>query len=62
MSGIAHSRASADSITGGKGAPLASSASSEGKRNDDGVKVKTRSVDYILRSGLAGGLAGCAVR
>lgn len=23
--------------------------------------VKTRSLDYVLRSGLAGGLAGCAV-
>lgn len=63
MSGIAHPRSSAEPLTGGTGPQIVSNASTEGKKNDGASKpVKTRSLDYILRSGLAGGLAGCAVR
>ena len=31
------------------------------RRAGDSKKVDKRSLDYILRSGLAGGMAGCAV-
>ncbi|KAJ5947312.1 Mitochondrial carrier protein LEU5 [Penicillium verhagenii] len=59
MSEIAHSR-SAGPIAGDAAAKTASSSSAKGQKTD--APVKTRSLDYVLRSGLAGGLAGCAAK
>lgn len=56
MSGIAQTRSS---IAGGASNQITSNAGVDSQKS--GGAVKTRSVDYILRSGLAGGLAGCAV-
>ncbi|KAJ5648107.1 Mitochondrial carrier protein LEU5 [Penicillium lividum] len=59
MSEIAHSQ-SAGPITGGaavRGVPI---TNPEGQKTS--TPVKTRSLDYVLRSGLAGGLAGCAAK
>lgn len=39
-----------------------STATSTATTRMPGKEVKKRSLDYVLRSGLAGGLAGCAVR
>lgn len=62
MSGIALPRSSPGPIAGGAGGQIAHGASVEEQKNGGATKkVKTRSVDYVLRSGLAGGLAGCAV-
>lgn len=47
------------SIAGG--ASHAATSNIAGDTTKSGGSVKTRSVDYVLRSGLAGGLAGCAV-
>ncbi|KAJ5672108.1 Mitochondrial carrier protein LEU5 [Penicillium longicatenatum] len=59
MSEIAHPQ-SAGPIAGGAGLKAAPHTSADGRKT--GSPVKTRSVDYILRSGLAGGLAGCAAK
>ncbi|KAJ5948723.1 Mitochondrial carrier protein LEU5 [Penicillium verhagenii] len=59
MSEIAHSR-SAGPIAGDAATKTASSTSAKGQKTD--APVKTRSLDYVLRSGLAGGLAGCAAK
>lgn len=62
MSGIAHPRSSPGPIPGGAGGQIAHGTSVEEQKNGGAnKKVKTRSLDYVLRSGLAGGLAGCAV-
>lgn len=62
MSGIAHSRSSPVAIAGDAGGHLVSNTSMEEQKNGEANKaVKKRSLDYVLRSGLAGGLAGCAV-
>lgn len=58
MSEIAHSQ-SAGPIAGGTALKKTPNTSADGQKL--GSPVKTRSLDYILRSGLAGGLAGCAV-
>lgn len=62
MSGIAHPRSSPGPIAGGASGQIAPGTGVEEQKNS-GVtrKVKTRSLDYVFRSGLAGGLAGCAV-
>ncbi|KAJ5140058.1 Mitochondrial carrier protein LEU5 [Penicillium atrosanguineum] len=62
MSDLAQSRSSGPIATGA-GAQLATGSNSE-KQKDSGTNtvVKTRSLDYVLRSGLAGGLAGCAAK
>lgn len=62
MSEIAHPRSSPGAIAGGAGGQITPGTGVEEQKNA-GVnrKVKTRSLDYVLRSGLAGGLAGCAV-
>ncbi|GLI74153.1 coenzyme A transporter [Penicillium ochrochloron] len=57
MSGIAQTRSS---IAGGASNQITSNAGVDSQKS--GGAVKTRSVDYILRSGLAGGLAGCAAK
>ncbi|KAJ5239223.1 Mitochondrial carrier protein LEU5 [Penicillium chermesinum] len=61
MSGIAHPRSS-DPITGGAGTRVVTNINAEEKKKNEGAvkPMKTRSLDYVLRSGLAGGLAGCA--
>lgn len=56
MSGIAQTR---PSIAGGASSQITSNVGVDTQKS--GAAAKTRSVDYILRSGLAGGLAGCAV-
>lgn len=62
MSGIAHPRSSPGPIAGGAGGQIAHGANVEDHKNGAvNNKVETRSFDYVLRSGLAGGLAGCAV-
>ncbi|KAI2789508.1 Mitochondrial carrier protein LEU5 [Penicillium oxalicum] len=48
------------SIAGG--ASHAATSNIAGDTTKSGGSVKTRSVDYVLRSGLAGGLAGCAAK
>lgn len=58
MSEIAHPQ-SAGPIAGGTALKKTPNTSADGQKT--GSPVKTRSLDYILRSGLAGGLAGCAV-
>jgi solute carrier family 25 protein 16 len=62
MSDLAHSRSSGPIATGA-GAQLATGSNAE-KQKGSGANtvVKTRSLDYVLRSGLAGGLAGCAAK
>lgn len=64
MSEIAHRRSSPGPIAGGAGGQIGYGASAgveEHKGAGANKKVETRSLDYVLRSGLAGGLAGCAV-
>lgn len=61
MSGIAHPRSSPGPIAGGAGGQIAHAGVEEHKNGGANKKVKTRSLDYVFRSGLAGGLAGCAV-
>lgn len=56
MSGIAQT---GSSIAGGASSQITPNAGVDSQKS--GGAVKTRSADYILRSGLAGGLAGCAV-
>ena len=58
MSGIAHSQSSGP-VAGGTGGQIVTTTSAEKHKN--GGAVKKQSLDYVLRSGLAGGLAGCAV-
>ncbi|KAJ5488666.1 Mitochondrial carrier protein LEU5 [Penicillium diatomitis] len=48
------------SIAGGAGNSTTSNTAVDTTKS--GGTVKTRSVDYVLRSGLAGGLAGCAAK
>ncbi|KAJ5993442.1 Mitochondrial carrier protein LEU5 [Penicillium sp. IBT 35674x] len=59
MSEIAHSQ-SAGPIAGGTASKKTPNTNADGQKT--GSPVKTRSLDYILRSGLAGGLAGCAAK
>ncbi|KAJ5690642.1 Mitochondrial carrier protein LEU5 [Penicillium macrosclerotiorum] len=54
MSGIAHSRSPPGPITGG--------TAEEQKTTDTRATAQKRNWDYVLRSGLAGGLAGCAAK
>lgn len=62
MSGIAHPRSSPGPVAGGTSGQLTSNTNVEGQKSGNQSKaLQHRSVDYILRSGLAGGLAGCAV-
>ena len=58
MSEIAQPRSSGP-IAGGAAGKVLPKASVDDQRN--GGPVKKRSLDYALRSGLAGGMAGCAV-
>lgn len=58
MSGIAHQRASPAPVTGGAGGQY---INADEQKNKDNKPVQKKSLDYILRSGLAGGAAGCAV-
>ena len=59
MSGIAQQRAAPSPIAGGTGGQY---INKEEQKNSKGNQpVKTKSLDYVLRSGLAGGAAGCAV-
>ncbi|CEJ58181.1 Putative Mitochondrial carrier protein [Penicillium brasilianum] len=57
MSGIAQTR---PSLAGGASSQITSNVGVDTQKS--GAAAKTRSVDYILRSGLAGGLAGCAAK
>ncbi|KAJ5611842.1 Mitochondrial carrier protein LEU5 [Penicillium herquei] len=59
MSEIAHPRSSGP-IAGGSAGKILPNAGADGQKNDG--KVKKRSLDYALRSGLAGGFAGCAAK
>lgn len=59
MSGIAHQRASPPPISGGMGGQYINAE----EQNNKGKKpVQKKSLDYVLRSGLAGGAAGCAAK
>ncbi|KAJ5585016.1 Mitochondrial carrier protein LEU5 [Penicillium hispanicum] len=61
MSEIAHPRSSPGPITGVASGQAISQTTAEGHKGGGQDKaVQTRSLDYVLRSGLAGGLAGCA--
>ncbi|KAJ5159623.1 Mitochondrial carrier protein LEU5 [Penicillium canariense] len=60
MSGIAQSRSSPGPIAGGASAQVSPKAGVDTQKS--GEAVTKRSVDYVLRSGLAGGLAGCAAK
>jgi hypothetical protein len=58
MSEIAHQRASPAPIQGGAGGQY---VNADEQKNQGNKPVQKNSLDYILRSGLAGGAAGCAV-
>lgn len=60
MSGIAHQRAAPPPIAGGAGGQYLNKE--EQKNSTENAPVKTKSLDYVLRSGLAGGAAGCAAK
>lgn len=59
MSGIAHQRASSPPITGGSSGQY---IQPEEQKNIGNKSVQKKSLDYVLRSGLAGGAAGCAAK
>jgi len=61
MSGLAQPRSSGPIAGGASGQMIAGGGTEEQKGGGSNKAVKTRSLDYVLRSGLAGGLAGCAV-
>ncbi|KAJ5166043.1 Mitochondrial carrier protein LEU5 [Penicillium capsulatum] len=60
MSGIAHQRSSPGPIGGSADRPIAANVTLDTSKNGEKKPVQKRSLDYVLRSGLAGGLAGCA--
>ncbi|KAJ5102166.1 mitochondrial carrier protein LEU5 [Penicillium alfredii] len=63
MSEIAHPRSSPGPIVGETKGTVSSNPSAGEERTSGANKpVQKRSVDYVLRSGLAGGLAGCAAK
>ncbi|CAI7631136.1 unnamed protein product [Penicillium manginii] len=59
MSEIAHQRASPAPIQGGAGGQY---VNADEQKNQGNKPVQKNSLDYILRSGLAGGAAGCAAK
>lgn len=61
MSGLAQPRSSGPIASGAGGQMITGGSTEEQKGSGTNKAVKTRSLDYVLRSGLAGGLAGCAV-
>ncbi|OQD74839.1 hypothetical protein PENDEC_c009G01027 [Penicillium decumbens] len=62
MSGLAQPRSSGPIAGGASGQMIAGGGTEEQKGGGSNKAVKTRSLDYVLRSGLAGGLAGCAAK
>lgn len=61
MSGIAQQRSSSAPVAGAADGSITTNATRDTHNNELKKPVQKRSVDYVLRSGLAGGLAGCAV-
>lgn len=61
MSGIAHQKSSQVPVVGGATGQTVNSANVDIQQSGGNKPAQKRSVDYLLRSGLAGGLAGCAV-
>lgn len=49
------------SLIGGATKPIATNNPAMNKPKNTGSKVDKRTLDYVIKSGIAGGLAGCAV-